>query len=217
MNTSDSSKAGTVAVHAETARRNGQRTQRMVTLAVLAALVVVLAVAGAIPVGAFTITLTLVPIVIGAILYGWQGGALLSAIFGVIVSIQVVTGAAGAFSTAMLEYGPLVTIVTCIVKGAAAGLLAGLFFNWFSRINYYLGVILAAVIAPVANTGIFSIVCLTVFRGLVTDALGATAGSGLLMAFIAGFIGVNFVIELTINVILAPVIMRIVKIARKGK
>lgn len=210
-----SSKAGAVTVNA--ARRTGQRTQRMVTLAVLAALVVVLAVAGAIPAGAFTITLTLVPIVIGAILYGWQGGALLGAIFGMIVSIQVVTGAAGLFSTAMLEYSPVVTIITCVVKGAAAGLLAGLFFGWFSKVNYYLGVVLAAVIAPIANTGIFSVVCLTVFRSLVVNALGTSAGSGLLMAFIAGFIGVNFVIELSINVILAPVIMRIVKIVRKGR
>lgn len=210
-----SSKAGAVTVNA--ARRTGQRTQRMVTLAVLAALVVVLAVAGAIPAGAFTITLTLVPIVIGAILYGWQGGALLGAIFGMIVSIQVVTGAAGLFSTAMLEYNAFVTIITCVVKGAAAGLLAGLFFGWFSKVNYYLGVVLAAVIAPIANTGIFSVVCLTVFRSLVANALGTSAGSGLLMAFIAGFIGVNFVLELSINVILAPVIMRIVKIVRKGR
>lgn len=210
-----SSKAGVITVNA--ARRTGQRTQRMVTLAVLAALVVVLAVAGAIPVGAFTITLTLVPIVIGAILYGWQGGALLGAIFGMIVSIQVVTGAAGLFSTAMLEYNAFVTIITCVVKGAAAGLLAGLFFGWFSKVNYYLGVVLAAVIAPIANTGIFSVVCLTVFRSLVVNALGTSAGSGLLMAFIAGFIGVNFVLELSINVILAPVIMRIVKIVRKGR
>lgn len=210
-----SSKAGAVTVNV--ARRTGQRTQRMVTLAVLAALVVVLAVAGAIPVGAFTITLTLVPIVIGAILYGWQGGALLGAIFGMIVSIQVVTGAAGLFSTAMLEYNAFVTIITCVVKGAAAGLLAGLFFGWFSKVNYYLGVVLAAVIAPIANTGIFSVVCLTVFRSLVVNALGTSAGSGLLMAFIAGFIGVNFVLELSINVIVAPVIMRIVKIVRKGR
>lgn len=210
-----SSKAGAVTVNV--ARRTGQRTQRMVTLAVLAALVVVLAVAGAIPVGAFTITLTLVPIVIGAILYGWQGGALLGAIFGMIVSIQVVTGAAGLFSTAMLEYNAFVTIITCVVKGAAAGLLAGLFFGWFSKVNYYLGVVLAAVIAPIANTGIFSVVCLTVFRSLVVNALGTSAGSGLLMAFIAGFIGVNFVLELSINVILAPVIMRIVKIVGKGR
>lgn len=211
----NNSNTGSVAVHA--ARQTGKRTQQMVTLAVLSALVVVLAVAGAIPVGAFTITLTLVPIVIGSILYGWQGGALLGAIFGVIVSVQVVTGAAGAFSTAMLEYSPTVTIVTCIVKGTAAGLLAGLFFKWFSRSNTYAGTVLAAVIAPIANTGIFSIVCLTVFQDLVSGALGTSVGSGLLMAFITGFIGLNFIIELAINVILAPVIMRIVKIVRKDK
>lgn len=199
------------------AEKSALRTQRLAILGVLAALVVVLAVAGAIPVGTFTITLTLVPIVVGAILYGWQGGALLGTIFGVIVAIQVVTGAAGAFSTAMLEYAPAVTVLTCILKGTAAGLFAGLFFRWFSRRNLYLGTIMAAIIAPVANTGIFSIMCLSVFRPLVLSALGLTAESGgVLTAFLVGFIGVNFVIELVINIVLAPVIMRIVTAAKKN-
>ncbi|MEE8885672.1 MAG: ECF transporter S component [Eubacteriales bacterium] len=198
-----------------TVAKEGSRTQKMVVLAVLTALVIVLEVVGAIPVGPLTFTLTLVPIVIGAILYGPAGGAFLGAVFGIVVSIQVITGAAGAFSTAMLEYAPVVTIVTCIAKGLFAGLLAGVFYKLFSKKSFYLGTIMAAIIAPVTNTGIFSVVCLTVFRGLVLSALGMSEGAGVFTAFLTGFIGVNFIIELAINVILAPVIMRIVKAARK--
>ena len=48
--------------------KNGVR--RLAFLAVLAAVVIVLQAAVVIPVGPFTITLTLVPIIIGAILFG---------------------------------------------------------------------------------------------------------------------------------------------------
>ena len=60
--------------------------QRMVVTAILAAIVAVLQlVAGSIRVGPFTLTLSLVPIIIGAILYGPWTGALLGAVFGAVV------------------------------------------------------------------------------------------------------------------------------------
>ena len=74
----------------------------------------------------------MLPIIIGAILYGPMGGAILGAAFGIVVSIQVVTGAAGAFSTAMLEFQPAATILVCLLKGIAAGAAAGAFFIWVS-------------------------------------------------------------------------------------
>ena len=60
--------------------KNHATVVKMVTLALLAALVVVLqTVASSIKFGPIPITLTLVPIVIGAILYGPSAGALLGA------------------------------------------------------------------------------------------------------------------------------------------
>lgn len=185
------------------------KTQRMVTLAILSAIVIILQAAVVIPLGPFTITLTLVPIIIGAIMYGYVGGGILGGLFGVVVSIQVVTGAAGAFSTAMLEFAPAATIIICIAKGLLAGLAAALFFKIFSKIKFYGGVLAAAIIAPIVNTGIFSIACLTIFRGLVEGALG-TSGN-LFMAFLTTFIGLNFLVEFAINVLLSPVMVRILR------
>ena len=102
-------------------------TQRLAVLAVLTAIVIILQAAVVIPLGPFTVTLTMLPIIIGAIMYGPLGGAVLGTVFGVVVSIQVLTGAAGAFSTAMLEYQPAATILICLLKGIAAGLAAGAF------------------------------------------------------------------------------------------
>ena len=67
-------------------------TQKLAGTAVLVAIIIILQVAfGAIQIGPFTITLTMVPIIIGAILYGPYTGALLGAVFGVVVCIQVVS------------------------------------------------------------------------------------------------------------------------------
>lgn len=142
-------------------------------------------------------------------MYGYVGGGILGGLFGVVVSIQVVTGAAGAFSTAMLEFAPAATIIICIAKGLLAGLAAALFFKIFSKIKFYGGVLAAAIIAPIVNTGIFSIACLTIFRGLVEGALG-TFGN-LFMAFLTTFIGLNFLVEFAINVLLSPVVVRILR------
>ena len=184
-------------------------TQRLAVLAVLTAIVIILQVAVVIPLGPFTVTLTMLPIIIGAILYGPMGGAILGAAFGIVVSIQVVTGAAGAFSTAMLEFQPAATILVCLLKGIAAGAAAGAFFRLFRRRSFYLGVVMAAVIAPVINTGIFSIVCLTIFRSLIENALG-TSGN-LLFVFLTTFIGLNFLVAFGVNVALTPVVMRILR------
>lgn len=182
-------------------------TQKLAVLAVLTAIVIILQAAVVIPLGPFTVTLTMLPIIIGAIMYGPLGGAVLGTVFGVVVSIQVLTGAAGAFSTAMLEYQPAATILICLLKGIAAGLAAGAFFRLFRKASFYLGVVMAAVIAPVVNTGIFSVGCLTIFRSLIQDALGT--GSNLLLVFLTTFIGLNFLVEFGINVALTPVVMRI--------
>ena len=60
---------------------------------------------------------------LGAILFGPASGAVLGAVFGVTVAIQVVSGAAGEASFMMFTQAPVITIVLCILKGTAAGLL----------------------------------------------------------------------------------------------
>ena len=87
-------------------------------IGLLTAIVVVLqAMAVAIRFGVFNITLVLVPIVVGAALYGWKAGAWLGFVFGVVVLFTD----AGAF----LAVNVPGTIITCILKGALAGAAAG--------------------------------------------------------------------------------------------
>ena len=195
---------------------NKTRIQRLVGTAVLAALVIVLQFFVSIPIGMFTITLTLVPIMIGAILYGPATGALLGGLFGGAVSIQVVTGAAGAISFAMFEYTPAVTILLCLLKGIAAGLASGLVYRALEKLGRkYVGTILAAVVCPIVNTGIFAIGMLVFYRtlldGWAIDFQFANAISFLMI----GMIGLNFVVEFAINVALIPAVLRVITIVKK--
>ena len=145
----------------------------MVSLALLAALVIVLqTVASNIKVGPIPITLTLVPIVIGAVLYGPGAGALLGAIFGLVTAVAGLTGY-DAGTQALIQASPVWTILTCFVKATAAGWVAGLVYRALRK-KQTLGCVLAAMSAPVVNTGIFLLAMTTVLRSSLETWAGGT-------------------------------------------
>ena len=197
-------------------KTNQTHVQRLVGTAILAALVIVLQFFVSIPIGMFTITLTLVPIMIGAILFGPATGALLGAIFGVVVSIQVVTGAMGVFSFTMFEMLPVITIVLCILKGAAAGWVSGAVYRVLAKKERQkLATVLAAVACPITNTGIFCIGLVLFYQSLVNTSMSAGGFSNVFAFLMIGMIGLNFVVEFAINVLLIPVVIRIINIVKK--
>jgi len=188
------------------------KVQRLVGTAVLAAIIIVLQVfASGIRIGPFTPTLSLIPIIIGAIIYGPAAGALLGGVFGFIVVIAVISGSE-PFSLLMFNQNPVVTVLTCLIKGAAAGFFAGLIYKALKK-KKYLDVISAAVIAPVTNTGIFCIAMLTVFKNLWIDG---AEGQSPVAFLLATFVGVNFLFELLFDIVLIPVIMRIISAIGKN-
>ena len=98
------------------------KTRTVVGMGILTAIVIVLqAMAIAIRFGTFSITLVLIPIVVGAALYGKLAGAWLGLVFGIVVLCTD----AGAF----LAISVPGTIVTCILKGVLAGFFAGVIYK----------------------------------------------------------------------------------------
>ncbi len=107
-------------------------TLKITLTAIFAALIVVLQVVGGIPAGPFSITLTLVPIVVGAILLGPVYGLVLGLIFGIIVSILSLIGRdPGGYL--VFAANPFMAWALCLLKGAMAGLLPALFFRLFNE------------------------------------------------------------------------------------
>ncbi|MBO7273504.1 MAG: ECF transporter S component [Clostridia bacterium] len=190
--------------------------RKLIYTAMFAAVVVVLQTFVSIPVGTFTITLTLVPVMLGAILFGPASGAILGGVFGVVVAIQVITGAAGPASTTMLLQAPVVTVVLCILKGVAAGWVSGLVYQAIMKLQKpQLAVILSAVACPIVNTGIFCLGLTVFYNNLLNEwAIAGEFANAITFIFL-GLIGLNFVIEFTVNVLLIPVALRMMKIVKR--
>ena len=186
-----------------------QNTQKIVFAAILTALVIVLQyVSMALRFGMFSITLVLVPVVIGAATCGVLTGAWLGFVFGVIV---ILTGDAASF----LAVDFLGTIVTVLAKGTLCGVAAGLVYKALQGKNKYLAVMSAAITCPIVNTGVFLLGCLVFFLETI-KAWGVAAGFTNVTAYMfIGLAGTNFIIELVTNIILAPVILRVLKFAKK--
>lgn len=198
------------------AERTKLRIQQIVGTGVLMALVIVLQVfAASIKIGPVSFTLSLVPIVLGALLYGPATGAFLGGVFGLVVTIAVVTGAdAGGYM--MFEKLPVLTVALCMVKGIAAGFVAGLISRAFDRHGHPVpGLFLAAVACPITNTGIFCIGLLAFYRDVATAWMGATTYTNLFVYTMLGIVGINFLVELAVDLVLAPAIERVIYAIRK--
>ena len=191
--------------------KNTKKQTELIALGSLfTALVIILQLIGsAIRFGPFSISLVLVPIVLGSAVCGYKIGGFLGLVFGAAV---LISGDAAAF----LAVNVGGTVLTVLLKGFLCGLTAGLVYTALNRVNTYLAVILAAVVCPVVNTGVFLLGCLVFFMEPVT-AWGAALGFtdvGKYMFF--GLAGGNFLVELAINAVLAPVILRIISLIKKA-
>ena len=218
------------------------KTKKIVGIGLFTAIVLVLQfLGGGIKFGIFSISLVLVPIVVGAAVYGWQAGAWLGFTFGVAV---LLSGDAAAF----LAVDVVGTVLTVLVKGTAAGLCSGLVYRlvhtlmnkhskkriqfiknnygigeccetgvyeYISRNNRYIAVIAAAVICPIVNTGIFLLGCVLFFMETVAGWGAAVGFENVASYMFLGLAGINFLIELATNLLLSPVIVRLISYAKK--
>lgn len=186
-------------------------TKTLAGLGLMTAIVIVLQlVGGAIRFGTFSISLVLLPIVVGAALYGAGAGAWLGFVFGAAV---LISGDAAAFLTVNAPG----TVILCLAKGTLAGLCAGLVYKLAEKKSNILGTAFAAVTAPVVNTGVFLLGCWAFFLDTVKGWAAAAGVENVGMYMLVGFVGINFVIELAVNVLLCPVVVRVVGAGKKMK
>ena len=185
----------------------------MVELAMLLALVIVLQMFGGFfKIGPFSLSLVLIPIVVGSMVVGPTGGAILGAAFGVVVVIQCATGV-DAGGNILWTINPFLTAMICLVKGIAAGLIPGLIYRALTLKKESIGrsvwsALLASISAPIMNTGLFLLGLSTCFHSTLIEWAG---GTNVLLYVITGLVGINFLIEFTVNLIVSPGISTIVK------
>lgn len=180
----------------------------LAVMGVLTAIVIVLqALAIGIRFGTFSITLVLVPIVVGAALYGWKAGAWLGLVFGAVV---LMTDAA-----AFLAVSVPGTVVTCLLKGILAGIAAGAVYRLLENKNRWAAILAAAVVCPVVNTGVFLLGCVVFFYDTVSEWAAGAGFANVGVYLIVGFVGINFLVETAINLCLSTVIVRVLSVVKK--
>ncbi len=188
------------------------QTKKLVLGAIMTALVIILQLIGTVTTffGPFSTAVALIPIVIGAAMCGTAIGAWLGFVFGVVV---IASGGAALF----LAFDIPGTIITVLLKGTACGFVAGLVYKLLSKYNRYLAVVVAAIACPVTNTAVFLLGCYVFFMDSA-DAIAAQLGFDVtgMALFWAVAMG-NFIVEILSNIVLSPVIVRVLNIEKKQK
>ena len=187
------------------------KTVRLATAGILTAIVIIFQFIGAsIKFGVFSISLVLIPIVIGAALGGKSVSTWLGFVFGVVVLLS-------GDATVFLTIDPFGTIVTVLVKGTLAGFAGGLAFEALKKTNTYFAVIISAILVPLTNTGVFLIGCRLFFFETIRD-WGIDQGFESTLSYMFfGLAGLNFVFELLTNIILSPSVVGAVRMLSKKR
>ena len=185
------------------------KIQRMTGMSIFIAIVVVLTILCTfVRFGPFSITLALAPIIIGAALYGPGAGAILGGVFGFVVLLTGVFGWDGGTVMYLMSLNALGCVLICIGKGAAAGWISGLVYRLIAKKNIHLGVVVAAIVCPIVNTGIFIIGMMLFYMSTLESWAG---GQAVIYYAIFGLTGVNFLVELAVNLVLSSGITSIIR------
>lgn len=191
-----------------------KRTSKMVGVSLLIAVMVVLQFVGTllpIKIGPVSISLVLIPIVIGAAVYGPAAGAVLGGAFGVIANIFCANGMDSG-GHMVFQASPLLCIIVVMAKGILCGTAAGWIYKLLKKKSSYLAMLGAAIVCPVVNTGVFLLGMGLFFMDVLQVWAGGSDVAGYVLT---GLVLVNFLPELALNVILSPTSQRIINSVTK--
>ncbi len=192
-----------------------EKNRKIVITAVFSVIIIILQfMAYMIPtVGGVSFSVVLVPVVLGAAMYGPVCGAFLGGVFGLVTTAACIIGIDPG-GAVLLVANPAVTVILCFVKGILAGLVSGLLFKVISPKSGIAAIIISSIAAPVVNTGVF---CLGMSLFYIDTLRSWAGGTDVLVYVFTGLIGLNFVVEVLLNVVLCPVIARSLKLYGKNK
>ena len=193
-----------------------EKIKRMVGIALLMAMVIVLQFVGSMipPIGGtVSISLVLIPIIVGAAIYGPGAGAILGATFAVVTIINCITGAdpGGAM---VFQANPLLCILVVSAKSVLCGTISGLVYMVLRKVNAYVAMLCAAIICPVINTGVFVTCMMLWFKPVLSAWAG---GTDVVTYVLTGLVLCNFLPEMILNIVFSPAGYQITRIVNKTK
>lgn len=193
-----------------TKRTTRENVRRLALAAILTAIVFVLQMLGSLTkIGLFSsAALVLIPIVVGAALLGWQYGGWLGLVFAAAV---LLSGDAAPFLAVSVPG----TIITVVLKGVIAGAASAIVYVLLSKKNTTLAAILAAVTCPIVNTSVFLVGCRVFFWSKLAEMAAGMGISSVSYFAVFVLVGVSFLIELGLCLVLSPLAIRVIQIGKK--
>ena len=199
-----------------TRAKRKQSILELVQFALLTAITMVLHFSGAaIPAFGTKISLVLIPLALCAMLLGPVFGAVLGFIYGTTVFISLGVMHLDAMTGFMFDTRPVMTALICIVKTTAAGFVAGWVYRLLKDKLPLLAVFAAAILVPTVNTGIFILGCLCILDTIEAFLSFANLSYSGVYFILIVCAGINYALELAVNVIFAPALERIIRLVRK--
>lgn len=192
-------------------------TLSLVQLALFTAIILLMAFTplGYIKTPGLEITLLVVPVSVGAILFGPVSGAILGGIFGITSFAQCFTA---PFGLMLLNINPVGTFIVTVVARVLMGWLTGLAFQALRKWNVTRGISygVTCLLGPLLNTLLFMSALILFFYN--TDYIQEIAkglGTNNVFAFVIAFVGVNGLIEATVCFVLGTAIAKGVDVFTK--
>lgn len=163
--------------------------RKLTGIALFAALIIILQlVSNYITFGPISINLSLIPVILGSLIYG----PIVGFIFGLVNGGLVL---AAPSTQAFFAINPVATVFVCLLKTGIAGLVCG-FMPMIFKNHKKVAVILGSFLVPIINTGLFAVGSLIFFMDLF----------GSVEYLLLGAIGINFIVEVAVNGLLSPTI-----------
>ncbi len=150
------------------------------------------------------ITFSMIPVAIGAILYGPSGGAILGGVFGIVSFLQCL--GYSPFGAALLGINPLLTLIVCLPTRILAGFLAGVIYKALHKSvkSDIPALLLASLVAPLFNTLLFmTALVLCFYNTELVQSFAAQLGATNPFTFVVLFVGINGLVEIICGFVVA--------------
>ena len=174
-----------------------QKIKRISGIGVMLALTIVLQIISSnIKFGPVEIALGLIPMILGACIYGPTAGLFLGSALGLVITLSPAT------LTLFMPVNPVATILLGLLKTGLAGFASGWVYRLVKTKNSFINVALASIVSPIVNTGLYIVGVILFFMEVYGD----------ITALLTTALLTNFLIELAVVSFLVVAFERILKI-----
>lgn len=186
-------------------------TRRMVTLAMLCAVLLVMSFTplGYLNIGPLAITLNMIPVGIGAIALGPVGGMILGGIFGLTSFLQCIGfGGTSAMGVILFEISPLFAFIQRFLPRVLVGLLCGSIFRGVKKLfGSTAACFVTGFFAAFLNTLLFLLALVLLFGR--TEYLQGLMGGQSVIMFMCSFVTINAVVEMIASTLVVGLVGKV--------